>query len=132
MWLWGGVSVLWVCASLGCKAYVGVYRCSCPMCIAGLLPVLHWCLSLMSVSDGLSVLPVLCSELCSEWLEYRVLKVYTLIHHWHMQHFFKIRDCKVACFLIFEVCTVVFIKTQVFRYVRPCHLSRYNLAIWDC
>ena len=31
-----GGSVMWVCASLGCKARVGVYRCSCPMWVSGL------------------------------------------------------------------------------------------------
>ena len=59
----------------------------------------------------------------SDWLECTVLKVYTLIHHWYMQHFFKILEYKVTCCLIFEVCTVVLIKMQVFRHVRPCHLS---------
>ena len=48
-----GVSVMWVCASLGCKARVGVYRCSCPMWVSGFLSVLHRCLTLMSVRYGL-------------------------------------------------------------------------------
>ena len=33
---YGGVSVMWVCASLGCKVRVGVYRCSCPVWVSGL------------------------------------------------------------------------------------------------
>jgi len=37
----GGVSVMWVCARLGCKARVGVYLCSCPVWVSGLLSVLH-------------------------------------------------------------------------------------------
>jgi len=37
---------------LECKARVGVYRCSCPMWVSGLLSVLHRCLTLMSVSYG--------------------------------------------------------------------------------
>jgi len=57
----GGGSVMWVCASLGCKARIGVYCCSCPMWVFALLSVLHQCLTLMSVSYGLHVLPVLCS-----------------------------------------------------------------------
>jgi len=48
----GGVSVMWVCASLRCKARVSVYLCSCPMWFSGLLSVLPRCLTLMSVSYG--------------------------------------------------------------------------------
>ena len=51
-WGWGVVSVMWVCASLGCEARVGVYRCICPVWVSGLLSVLHRCVSLMSVSYG--------------------------------------------------------------------------------
>ena len=57
----GGCSVTWVCASLGFKARVCVYRCICPVWVSGLFSVLHLCLSLMSVSYGLPVLPILCS-----------------------------------------------------------------------
>ena len=57
----GGITVMWVCATLGCKAHVGVYRCSCPMWVSGLLSVLPLCLTLMSISYGLRVLPILCS-----------------------------------------------------------------------
>lgn len=71
------------------------------------------------------------ANISSEWLECTVLKVYTLIHHWHI-HFYKILECKVTCPLIFEVRTVVLIKMQLFRYGRPCHLSSCNLPIWDC
>jgi len=31
----GGGFVMWVCTSLGCKARVGVYRCSCPVWVSG-------------------------------------------------------------------------------------------------
>jgi len=42
---------MWVSASLGCNARVGVYfRCSCPMRDSGLLSVHHRCLSSKSVS----------------------------------------------------------------------------------
>ena len=47
-----------VCASLGCKTRVGVYHCSCPMWVSGLLSVLHPCLILISVSYELHVLPI--------------------------------------------------------------------------
>ena len=48
----GGGSMMWTCASLGCKARIGVYRCSCPMWVCGSLSVLPRCLTLMSVSYG--------------------------------------------------------------------------------
>jgi hypothetical protein len=47
-----GGSVMWVCVSLGCKARVGVYRCSCPVWVSCLLSVLSRCLTLMSISCG--------------------------------------------------------------------------------
>jgi len=48
----GGVPVMWVGASLGCKACLGVYHCSCPMWVSGLLSIIYRCLTLMSVSYG--------------------------------------------------------------------------------
>ena len=67
----GGGSVMWVCADLGCKARVGsisYIRSSCSVWVSSLLSVLHWCLSLESVSYGLCMLPILssCGNPCAQ------------------------------------------------------------------
>jgi len=62
---------MWICASLGCKDRVSVYRCNCPLWVSDLLSVLPQCLMLMSVSYGFcgkeKTNQMVCVGVCVGW-----------------------------------------------------------------